>query len=69
MEEAMKLTLSILSLILILGNISTVLAQNSPAKLEEVRGHHHQDDRGDRDDSYQTEHEEQEGIKMPGLGR
>lgn len=64
----MKLTLSILSLILILGNISTVLAQNSSAKLEEVRGHH-QDDRGDRDDSYQTEHEEQEGIKMPGLGR
>lgn len=68
----MKLTPLILSLILMMGNISTVLAENSPVKLEEVRGHHHQDDRGDRgdrDDSDKTEHEEQEGIKMPGLGR
>lgn len=62
----MKLTPLTLSLILMMGNISTALAQNSPVKLEEVRGHHHQDDRGD---SYQREHKEQEGIKMPGLGR
>jgi hypothetical protein len=71
MEEAMKLTLFILSLILMMGNVSTVLAQNSSAKLEKVRGHHHQDDKGD---SYQREHEESEEdiempIKMPGLGR
>lgn len=66
----MKLTPLILSLTLMMGNISTALA-SSPAKLEEARGHHQDDrgDRGDRDDSYQTEHEEQEGIKMPGLGR
>jgi hypothetical protein len=48
-----------------MGNISTVLA-NSSAKLEEVRGHRHQDDSAE---SYQREHKEQEGIKMPGLGR
>ncbi|MBX9620519.1 MAG: hypothetical protein K2X28_00550 [Alphaproteobacteria bacterium] len=64
----MKLTQFTLSLILMLGNISTVLASSS-VKLEEVRGHHHQDDRGGRDDSDKTEHEEKEGIKMPGLGR
>lgn len=62
----MKLTLLILSLLLMMGNISTVLAENSPVKLEEVRGHRHQDD---RDENYQREHEEKEGVKMPGLGR
>ncbi|MBY0272657.1 MAG: hypothetical protein K2X02_04500 [Alphaproteobacteria bacterium] len=62
----MKLTLFILSLILMMGNISTVLAQSSPVKLEKVRGHHHFDDRAD---NYQKEHKEQEGVKMPGLGR
>lgn len=62
----MKLTLLILSLILMMGNISTVLAQSSPAKLEKIRGHHHIDD---KTDNYRTEHKEQEGVKMPGLGR
>lgn len=61
----MKLTLLILSLILMMGSISAVLASSS-AKLEEVRGYRHQDD---RDDGYQREHEEQGSIKMPGLGR
>ena len=62
----MKLTLLILSLMLMMLNISIVLAQSSSAKLEEVRGYRHQDE---RDDSYQREHEEKEGVKMPGLGR
>lgn len=73
----MKLTLHLFSLILIMGNISAVLASeiyiapignnsNFTDRIEKVRGYHH------REGSSQVKPEKETieaPVKMPGLGR